>query len=113
VPRDAARLYVAVLPLALGTAQTLTAVTGSVLAFGISGGFLVVALNAQAARRRRCSAERILAGRPDHDLADVHPGGLADRVQHGPGDVGRVQLRVGRPARADRAAVGQPGAGSG
>jgi hypothetical protein len=37
VRRDAARLYVAVLPLALGTAQTLTAVTGSVLAFGISG----------------------------------------------------------------------------
>ena len=50
------------------------------------------------------SAERILPHRPDHDLADVHRGGLADGVHHGPGDVGGSQLRVGltlpgRPAR--------------
>jgi MFS family permease len=45
-----AGLTVAVLPLALWSAQTLAAVTGSVLAFGIAGGFLNVALNAQAVR---------------------------------------------------------------
>jgi MFS family permease len=56
-----AGLYVAVLPLALGTAQTLTAVTGSVLAFGISGGFLVVALNAQALRVERGYGRPLMA----------------------------------------------------
>ena len=59
------------------------------------------------------SAERILPNRPDHDLADVHPGGLADGVHDGPRDVGRGQLRVGlrAPRRAARRRSARAGSG--
>ena len=55
------------------------------------------------------SAERILPHRPDHDLADVHRGGLADGVHDGPCDIARGQLRVGLALRAERSGIGQPG----
>jgi MFS family permease len=55
------------------------------------------------------SAERILSHRPDHDLADVHRGGLADGIHDGPRDVGRGQRRVGLTLRSDRPGVGQAG----
>ncbi len=56
-----AGLTVAVLPLALWSAQSLAAVTGSVLAFGIAGGFLNVALNAQAVRVERGYGRPLMA----------------------------------------------------
>jgi MFS family permease len=56
-----AGLTVAVLPLALWSAQTLATVTGSVLAFGIAGGFLNVALNAQAVRVERGYGRPLMA----------------------------------------------------
>jgi MFS family permease len=55
------------------------------------------------------SAERILSHRPDHDLADVHRGGLADGIHDGPRDVSRGQRRVGLTLRSDRPGVGQAG----
>lgn len=56
-----AGLTVAVLPLALWSAQTLPAVLGSVLAFGIAGGALSVALNAQGVRLERCYGRPLMA----------------------------------------------------
>jgi MFS family permease len=55
------------------------------------------------------SAERILPHRPDHDLADVDGGGLADGVHDGPRDVGRGQLRLGLALRAEWPGVGESG----
>jgi MFS family permease len=56
-----AGLTVAVLPLALWSAQTLPAVLGSVLAFGIAGGALSVALNAQGVRLEQCYRRPLMA----------------------------------------------------
>jgi MFS family permease len=56
-----AGLYVALLPLALWTAQTLAAVTGSVLAFGMAGSFLLVGLNAQGVRLERGYGRPLMA----------------------------------------------------
>ena len=56
-----AGLTVAVLPLALWSAQTLPAVLGSVLAFGIAGGALTVALNAQGVRLERRYGRPLMA----------------------------------------------------
>jgi hypothetical protein len=35
-----------------------------------------------------------LPGGADHDLVDVHRRRLAQRVEHGPGDVVRLQVRL-------------------
>jgi MFS family permease len=56
-----AGLAVAVLPVALWTARTLPAVIGAVLAFGISGGILSVALNAQGVRVERGYGRPLMA----------------------------------------------------
>ena len=59
------------------------------------------------------SAERILPHRPDHDLADVHRGGLADGVHDGRRDVGRAPAsgRPGAPRRAARRRSARAGSG--
>ncbi len=56
-----AGLTVALLPLALWSAQSLAAVTGSVLAFGIAGGVLSVGLNAQGVRVERGYGRPLMA----------------------------------------------------
>jgi MFS family permease len=56
-----AGLAVAVLPLALWSAQTLPEVTGAVLAFGIAGGVLLVGLNAQGVRLERGYGRPLMA----------------------------------------------------
>lgn len=72
-------LYVALLPLALWTAQTLAAVIGSVLAFGIAGGFLSVALNAQGVRVERGYGRPLMAS----FYASYSLGGLAGALLGG------------------------------
>jgi predicted MFS family arabinose efflux permease len=74
-----AGLYVAVLPLALWTAQSLATVTGSVLAFGITGGFLVVGLNAQGLRVERGYGRPLMAS----FYASFSLGGLAGALLGG------------------------------
>jgi MFS family permease len=74
-----AGLYVAVLPLALWTAQTLATVIGSVLAFGITGGFVVVGLNAQGLRVERGYGRPLMAS----FYASYSLGGLAGALLGG------------------------------
>ena len=80
-------LAVAVLPLALWTAGTLSAVIGALLAFGITGGLMNVALTAQGVRMERAHGRPLMAsfyaalasaGWPGRSWAACWPGsGLA------------------------------------
>jgi MFS family permease len=74
-----AGLAVAAAPLALWTAQTLAAVLGALLAFGIAGGVLVVAANAQGVRVERGYRRPLMAS----FHASFSLGGLAGAVLGG------------------------------
>jgi MFS family permease len=74
-----AGLVVAVLPLALWSAQTLPEVTGAVLAFGITGGVLLVGLNAQGVRLERGYGRPLMAS----FYASFSLGGLAGALLGG------------------------------
>ncbi len=74
-----AGLAVAVLPLALWTARTLPAVIAALLAFGIAGGVLVVAANAQGVRVERGYRRSLMAS----FHASYSLGGLAGAVLGG------------------------------
>ena len=74
-----AGLTVAALPLALWSAQTLPAVLGSVLAFGVAGGALSVALNAQGVRLERRYGRPLMAS----FYASYSLGGLAGALLGG------------------------------
>ncbi len=74
-----AGLAVAVLPLALWTAHSLPAVTGALLAFGIAGGVLAVAANAQGVRVEKGYRRPLMAS----FHASYSLGGLAGAVLGG------------------------------
>ena len=74
-----AGLAVAILPLALWTAQSLAAVVAALLAFGIAGGMLAVAANAQGVRVERGYRRPLMAS----FHASYSLGGLAGAVLGG------------------------------
>jgi MFS family permease len=74
-----AGLAVAVLPLALWTASTLPAVIGALLAFGITGGLMNVALGAQGAQMEQAYGRPLMAS----FYASFSVGGLAGAVLGG------------------------------
>ena len=83
-----AGLAVAVLPLALWTAGTLTAVIGALLAFGIAGGLMNVALGAQGVQMEQAYGRPLMAS----FYASFSVGGLA----------GAALGRTARPGSAGR-----------
>ena len=74
-----AGLAVAVLPLALWTAGTLPAVIGALLAFGITGGLMTVALGAQGVQMEQAYGRPLMAS----FYASFSVGGLAGAVLGG------------------------------
>jgi MFS family permease len=93
-----AGLTVAVLPLALWSAQTLPEVTGAVLAFGIAGGVLLVGLNAQGVRLERGYGRPLMAS----FYASFSLGGLAGALLGGL----LAWRRAGLPSALDSIAAG-------
>jgi len=93
-----AGLVVAVLPLALWSAQTLPEVTGAVLAFGITGGVLLVGLNAQGVRLERGYGRPLMAS----FYASFSLGGLAGALLGGL----LAWRRAGLPSVRDSIAAG-------
>ena len=93
-----AGLAVAVLPLALWSAQTLPEVTGAVLAFGIAGGVLLIGLNAQGVRLERGYGRPLMAS----FYASYSLGGLAGALLGGL----LVWRRAGLPSALGSIAVG-------
>ncbi len=93
-----AGLAVAVLPLALWSAQTLPEVTGAVLAFGIAGGVLLVGLNAQGVRLERGYGRPLMAS----FYASFSLGGLAGALLGGL----LAWRRAGPPSALDSIAAG-------
>jgi MFS family permease len=79
-------LAVALLPVALCTAQTLPEVIGALLAFGIAGGALVVAMNAEGVRVEQGYGRPLMAS----FFASYSVGGLTGALLGG--------LLAGRPA---------------